>query len=70
MIIITKAMKSKSKKQFQYGVRIGFSLQQRDWGNNFVAEAFKNIQWGKYVVPLNAFGLEVLVSFFFPFKIV
>ena len=24
MIIITKAMKSKSKKQFQHGVRIGF----------------------------------------------
>ena len=40
MIIITKAMRSKSKKQFQYGVRIGFSLQQRDGGNNFVAEAF------------------------------
>ena len=29
MIIITKAMKSMSKKQFQYGVKIGFSLQQR-----------------------------------------
>lgn len=28
MITITKAMKSKSKKQFQHGVRIGFSLQQ------------------------------------------
>ena len=27
MIIITKAMKSKSKKQFQYKVRICFSLQ-------------------------------------------
>ena len=25
MIIITKAAKSKSKKQFQHGVRIGFS---------------------------------------------
>ena len=28
MIIITKAMESKSKKQFQYRVRIDFSLQQ------------------------------------------
>ena len=27
MIIITKATESKSKKQFEYGVRIDFSLQ-------------------------------------------
>ena len=30
MIITMHAMKSKSKKQFQHGVRIGFSLQQDD----------------------------------------
>ena len=30
MIIITKAMNSKSKKLFQHRVRIGFSLQQDD----------------------------------------
>ena len=28
MIVITKVMKSKSKKHLQYGVRMGFSLQQ------------------------------------------
>ena len=30
MITLIKAMKSKSKKQFQHGVRIDFSLQQGD----------------------------------------
>ena len=30
MITLTTAMESKSKKQFQHGVRIDFSLQQGD----------------------------------------
>ena len=30
MITLIKAMKSQSKKQFQHGVRIDFSLQQGD----------------------------------------
>ena len=30
MITITKATKSESNKQFQHGIRIGFSLQQAD----------------------------------------
>ena len=35
MIIITKAMESKSKKQFQYRVRIDFSLQQSPTVSSF-----------------------------------
>ena len=47
MITITKATRSKLETQFQYGVRVDFSLKQ----HNSIGEAGMRGAWTKIEVP-------------------
>lgn len=52
MIILIKPMKNKSKKQFQQGVRIDFSLRQGDSGHDIQGKRGRDTVYLSVVHPL------------------